>query len=60
MHIVSPLVTNREPAVFDDPSKRPLHDPPVPSQLLELSTPFLAMRRLMPRFLKARTHFLSS
>ena len=33
MHIVSPLVTNREPAVFGDPSQRPLHNPPVPSQL---------------------------
>jgi hypothetical protein len=33
MHIVSPLVTNGEPAVFGDPSQRPLHDPPVPSQL---------------------------
>jgi len=33
MHIVSPLITNREPPVFGDPSQRPLHDPPVPSQL---------------------------
>jgi hypothetical protein len=34
MDIVSPLVTNREPAVFGDPRKRALHDPPVPSQFL--------------------------
>src|SRR5918995_6681492 len=33
MDIVSPLVTNRELAVFGHPSQRPLHDPPVPSQL---------------------------
>jgi hypothetical protein len=34
MDVVSPLVTNSEPAVFGDPSQRPLHDPSVPSQLL--------------------------
>ena len=33
MDVVSPLVTSRKPAVFGDPSQRPLHDPPVPSQL---------------------------
>jgi hypothetical protein len=33
MDIVSLLVTNRQPAVFGDPSQRPLHDPPVASQL---------------------------
>jgi hypothetical protein len=57
MDIVSPLVTNREPAVFGDlqasvRSTIHLRRP----NFLELSTPFLAMRRLIPRFLKELAH----
>jgi len=61
MYIVSALVTDREPAVFGDPSQPPLHDPPLcRPNFSEPSMPFLAMRRLMARLLKARAHFLSS
>ncbi len=61
MDVVTPLIANREPARYFASQARvrsTIHR--CRPSLSLLSIPFLAMRLLMERFLKASLHFLSS
>lgn len=58
--VVAPLVADSELAKLGEPRQRPLHHPPVPTQLLGTLHLFLAMRLVIPCSSSARAHFLSS
>ena len=60
MDVVASLIADGEPAVLRKPGQCALYDPPVAPNFSLLSTPFLAIRLLMERFLRASLHFLSS
>jgi hypothetical protein len=58
--VVTSFITDRQLPVLRYPSQRTLYNPPVPTSFSLLSTFFLAMRLLMPRFLSAHEYFMSS
>jgi hypothetical protein len=60
MDVVAPLVADREPAVLRKPGQCALHHPPVSSQLLAALNALPGYAALIPRFLNAPLHFLSS